>query len=98
MASVNLKDRRFEVVIYDQDMPDQDWRSAVTSLAATAPWSSILLLSPPGHPELWNEVQQGGHGMLNKPISEDGVESAVALAMARAKLSRNHSGRKISLA
>jgi CheY-like chemotaxis protein len=86
-ALQELQHRRFDVVIYDQDMPNEDWRLAVTSLAATAPWSSVLLLSPARQPELWNEViRQGGHDMLNKPISEDVVESAVALAMARTKL------------
>jgi DNA-binding NtrC family response regulator len=87
IALVNLQDQRFDVVIYDRDLSDQDWRPAVTSLAATAPWSSILLLSPLGHPELWNEViRRGGHDILGKPISEDAVESALGLAMARAKL------------
>jgi DNA-binding response OmpR family regulator len=86
-ALVNLQDQSFEVVIYDHDLPGQDWRSAVTTLANTAPSSSILLLSPLGHPELWNEViRRGGHDMLCKPISDESFESAVALAMARAKL------------
>ncbi len=94
VALVNLRDRRFDVVIYDQDMPGQDWRAAVTSLATTAPMSSILLLSPLGHPEIWNEViQRGGHDILSKPVSEGGIGSAVALAMARAKISwRRYNG------
>jgi DNA-binding NarL/FixJ family response regulator len=99
IALLKLQSRRFEVVIYDQDMLDQDWRSAVTSLATSAPLSSILLLSPRGHPELWNEViRRGGHDILSKPISEDGVESTVALAMARANSSRSRSSRKVSAA
>jgi DNA-binding NtrC family response regulator len=99
IALMNLRNRRFDVVIYDQDVPDQDWRVAVTSLATAAPWSSILLLSPLGYPELWNEViRRGGHDLLSKPISEDRVESAVALAMARAKSSRSRSNRRISAA
>jgi len=99
IALVNLQNRTFDVVIYDQHLPNQDWRLAVTSLAASAPLSSILLLSPRGHPELWNEViRRGGHDILSKPISEDGVESTVALAMARAKSSRSRSSRKVSTA
>jgi FixJ family two-component response regulator len=87
VALKDLRDRRFDVVIYDQDMPNEDWRLAVTSLAHTAPLSSILLLSPVRQPELWNEViRRGGHDMLSKPISDESVESAVALAMARTKL------------
>jgi len=86
-ALMNLQDQSFEVVIYDHELPDQDWRLAVTSLANTSPRSSILLLSRLGHPELWNEViRRGGHDMLCKPISKESFESAVALAMARAKL------------
>jgi len=59
-ALMTLRDRKFDVVIYAEDIPDQDWRSAVTSLATTAPLSSILLLSSRGHPELWNEVISAG--------------------------------------
>ena len=95
-ALLNLENQSFEVVIYDQDLPDQDWRQAVTSLATTAPWSSILLLSPLGHPELWNEViRRGGHDILYKPISEGGAESAIALAMARAKLRSSQDSRTV---
>lgn len=95
-ALMNLRDQKFEVVIYDHELPDQDWRLAVTSLANTTPSSSILLLSPLGHPELWNEViRRGGHDILCKPISDGGVESAVALAMARAKLTISRDKRRI---
>jgi len=95
-ALMNLQDQSFEVVIYDHELPDQDWRSAVTSLANTTPRSPILLLSPLGHPELWNEViRRGGHDILCKPISNEGFESAVALAMARAKLTSNLDKRRI---
>lgn len=96
IALKNLQDQTFDVVIYDRDMPGQDWRLAITSLAATAPWSTILLLSPLGHPELWNEVvRRGGHDILGKPISDDGVESALGLAMARAKLKSSLDKRKV---
>jgi DNA-binding NtrC family response regulator len=88
-ALMDLRDRRFDVVIYDQDLPDEDWRLAVTSLANTAPWSSVLLLSTGTQPELWNEViRRGGHDTLSKQISDDDVESAVAMAMARTKLKK----------
>jgi DNA-binding response OmpR family regulator len=90
-----LQDQSFEVIIYDQDLPHQDWRSAVTSLATTAPWSSILLLSPLGYPALWNEViRRGGHDILYKPISE-AAGSVVALAMTRAKLRSSLDRRRI---
>jgi DNA-binding NtrC family response regulator len=100
-ALMRLRDQSFEVVLYDQDLPNQNWRMAVTSLSTIAPWSSIVLLSPRGHPELWNEViRRGGHDILCKPISEEGAESALALAMARAKLRssqdrRGSGGRRI---
>ena len=95
-ALMNLQDQSFEVVIYDHELPDQDWRLAVTSLANTTPRSSILLLSPLGHSELWNEViRRGGHDILCKPISDESFESAVALAMARAKLTSSRDKRRI---
>lgn len=88
-ALTNLGRGRFDVVIYDQDMPSEDWRQAVTLLAQASPGSSILLLSTLRQPEIWNEViRKGGHDMLNKPISEDGAESTIALARARAKVNR----------
>jgi DNA-binding NtrC family response regulator len=89
LGLVHLGNQRFDVVIYDQDLPNQDWRMAVSSLAGMAPRSSILLLSPRGNPELWPEViRRGGHDMLSKPVSENGAESAVAMAIARAKMNR----------
>lgn len=94
-----LRKHGFDVIIYDQNLSDQDWRMAVTSLAAIAPWSSILLLSPRGHPELWNEViRHGGYDILGNPISEDGAESALGMAMARAQLRSSLDKRKMRLA
>jgi CheY-like chemotaxis protein len=88
-ALKNLPRGRFDVVIYDQDMPDEDWRGAVTSLAQASPGSSILLLSTLRQPEIWNEViRKGGHDILSKPVTEDGAESTIALARARAKVNR----------
>jgi len=89
LAVRKLQATPFDVVIFDQDLPHQNWGAAVGVLAQTSPESSIILLSTRRHPEVWNEViRNGGHDMLEKPISEEGAESSIALAMARAEVNR----------
>lgn len=89
VALSNLRENDFAVVIYDHDISGQDWRAAVSTLAHASPGSSILLMSTLRQPEIWNEVvRKGGHDMLSKPISEEGAESTIALARARAKVNR----------
>ena len=91
LALSNLHDSKFDVVLYDQDVPCQDWRAALTILAEASPGSSILLLSTLKQPELWHEViRRGGHDIVAKPVSDDGAESTIALALARARLSGRH--------
>lgn len=95
-ALLSLRDERFDVVIYDRELPQQDWRAAISALAQASPTSSILLLSPAIQPDLWSEViRKGGHDMIGKPVSEERAESTLALAMARAKLDRFSSSRKM---
>jgi DNA-binding NarL/FixJ family response regulator len=97
LALCELQDNRFDVVIYDQDMPCQDWRAAVPALAQASPRSSVLLLSTVRQAEIWNEVIRiGGHDMLTKPISEQVAESTLALARARAKVNRIRSARAVA--
>ena len=96
LALSSLEDGKFDVVIYDQDLPDQDWRGAIATLAQASPGSSILLLSTHRQPEIWNEViRTGGHDILTKPIAEDGAESTIALARVRAQLGRVRKDRKM---
>ena len=88
-ALLELRRSRCDVVLYDQDLPSGDWRIAVSLLAEACPRSSIILLTHLRQPELWNEViRRGGHDLLSKPIAEADAESTVALAIARAKLTR----------
>ena len=99
LALDNLHAHRFDVVIYDQDVPQEDWRTALPALAEASPRSSILLLSTLRQPDLWHEViRRGGHDMLIKPVTEEAAESTVALAVARARLGdprkRHLSGRR----
>jgi DNA-binding NtrC family response regulator len=89
LALSKLQAANFDVVIIDQDLPHQNWGASVGVLAQVSPGSSILLLSTRRHPEIWNEViRNGGHDMLEKPISEEGAESTIALARARALVNR----------
>ena len=86
-ALESLRDSRFDVIVYDQDLPAQDWRTAISALARTAPTSSILLLSRSVQLDLWNDVvRKGGHDVLIKPLAIQHAESTLALACARAKL------------
>ena len=97
LALRNLRDGRFDVVIYDHETPSHDWRTAVTVLAQASPGSSILLLSILRQPEIWNEViRKGGHDILSKPISEDSAtECTIALAKVRAKVQRILGDRRV---
>lgn len=88
-ALCELHHFRPDVVLYNQDLPSGDWRMAISTLAEAAPHSSIILLTRLRQPELWNEViRHGGHDLLSKPIAESDAESTVALAIARARLTR----------
>jgi DNA-binding NtrC family response regulator len=95
LALSKLQAASFDVVIFDQDLPHQNWGASVGVLAQISPGSSILLLSTRRHPEVWNEViRNGGHDMLEKPISEEGAESTIALARARAQVNRMRTSRE----
>jgi|SRR5579871_5638185 len=69
------------VVLCDRDLPQQDWWSAVESLAACPHRACILLVSKVADDYLWNEiVRRGGYDVLSKPLQQDELERAVRLA------------------
>ncbi len=69
------------LVLCDRDLPGQRWRAAVESLAAHRQPCCILLLSKVVDEYLRDEVvRSGGYDVLRKPLREDEVAHAVALA------------------
>ncbi len=69
------------IIIWDRDLPCDDWREVVSLLASLPHRPCVLLLSRVVDDYLWNEVVRcGGYDVLPKPLRE--VELARALRLA----------------
>ena len=69
------------VVLCDRDLPGEEWRRLVETLAASPQPSCILLLSKVVDEYLRDEVVgSGGYDVLRKPLREDEVAHAIRLA------------------
>jgi hypothetical protein len=69
------------IIIWDRDLPGQDWRKAVHLLAMLPHRPCVLLLSRVVDDYLWNEVVScGGYDVLSKPLRETDFVRTVRLA------------------
>jgi FixJ family two-component response regulator len=69
------------IIIWDRDLPSEDWRDVVHTLAALPQRPCVLLLSRVVDDYLWNEVVRvGGYDVLSKPLKEAEVVRVVRLA------------------
>jgi CheY-like chemotaxis protein len=69
------------VIVFDRDLPGEDWRRALPRLAALPQTICVLLASPVADPYLWLEVSRhGGDDVLAKPCKTAEVDRAVAFA------------------
>ena len=69
------------VVLCDRDLPGEEWRRVVETLAASPQPSCILLLSKVVDDYLRDAVVgSGGYDVLRKPLREDEVAHAIRLA------------------
>jgi len=69
------------IIIWDRDLPGQDWRNVVHALASLPQRPCVLLLSRVVDDYLWNEVVRvGGYDVLSKPLKEAEVQRVVRLA------------------
>lgn len=70
------------VILYDRDLPETDWRTAVRSLAALPHRPVVILISKVADEYLWNEVFRiGGFDILARPLRIEEVRRAVGLAL-----------------
>jgi DNA-binding NtrC family response regulator len=74
--------QEFSAILYDRDLRLlQGWRDGFQTLAATAPASCLILVSPDKDDQLWQEVIQcGGYDVLTKPFQEKRVVRSVRAA------------------
>jgi FixJ family two-component response regulator len=69
------------IIIWDRDLPGEDWRDVVHLLATLPHRPCVLLLSRVVDDYLWNEVVRfGGYDVLSKPLKEAEVLRVVRLA------------------
>jgi FixJ family two-component response regulator len=69
------------IIIWDRDLPGEDWRDVVHLLATLPHRPCVLLLSRVVDDYLWNEVVRfGGFDVLSKPLKEAEVLRVVRLA------------------
>lgn len=69
------------IIIWDRDLPCEDWRDEVHKLSSLPHKPCVLLLSRVVDDYLWNEVVScGGYDVLAKPLKDVDVVRAVRLA------------------
>jgi DNA-binding NtrC family response regulator len=66
--------RKFQVVAFDRDLPDQQWRTVITNMKAASPRSCFLLISAVNDDYLWREVLRcGGYDVIPRPLEAETV-------------------------
>lgn len=68
----------FELILCDCNQPEDHWRGVMKRLAVCSPRSCIVLVSPVSDDYLRRDVlQQGGHGVLVRPLCEESALHSV---------------------
>jgi CheY-like chemotaxis protein len=71
------------VIVFDRDLPGEDWRRALPRLAALPHTACVLLASAVADEYLWQEVSRhGGDDLLAKPWKSAEVRRVAAFAAA----------------
>jgi DNA-binding NarL/FixJ family response regulator len=74
-------ERHFDVILCDSNQAGFPWREVMEQLARNSPDSRILLVSPANDDFVWRDVfQQGGYGVLTRPMREAEVLHAIGAA------------------
>lgn len=77
------------VILYDRDWPDAEWRTSVHTFARAAQRACVILASRVADDYLWQElVRCGGYDLVPKPLREEDVTRALALAVSYWKSAR----------
>jgi DNA-binding NtrC family response regulator len=72
----------FDLILCDRYQPGHPWREVMKGLAARAPRSCVLLISPVNDDQLWSDVlQQGGYDILIRPLREKAVLRSIDAAV-----------------
>ncbi len=76
-----LRQRPFPIVLCDRDLPGEDWRAVVSTIAAMPAVASVLLASPVVDEYLWAEViKHGGYDVVAKPFEAEQLQRTVTFA------------------
>ena len=80
-ARESLRRAKPQIILIDRKIDGEDWRYAVSSLAAASSGACVLLMSQVTDDYLWNEVvTNGGFDVLRKPLTESEILRNVKLA------------------
>jgi DNA-binding NtrC family response regulator len=80
-AVEHLTQHRTAVVICERDVPDTDWKQALTQLAELADSPLLIVTSRWADDYLWAEVLNlGGYDVLMKPFDQTEVVRVISLA------------------
>lgn len=73
--------KRPTILVYDRDLSDGDWRTAMSKLIALYPSIYVLLASTVTDQYLWNEViRYGGYDVVLKPFRAEEMRRTVNFA------------------
>jgi two-component system response regulator HydG len=76
-----VQEKHYDVVLCDRNQPGFPWREVMERLADHSPHSRILLLAPVTDDYLWRDVvQQGGYGVLTRPLHESDALHTISVA------------------
>lgn len=76
-----VREERFEVILCDRNQYGYPWREVVENLAWNSPRSRILLVCPAPDDYLWPDVvEQGGYGVLTRPLREADAQHTIGVA------------------
>lgn len=83
-----LDTKRPPILIYDRDLPEIEWRTALLDLIARHHGICILLASTVMDQYLWNEViLHGGYDVVLKPFRAESLNRTVTFASTGMELS-----------
>jgi DNA-binding NtrC family response regulator len=66
------------IILYDRELPQENWREAVSSFTRLTPRPCLVLLSRNTDKNLWDElIRCGGFDLLRTPVEPDALVRTV---------------------
>jgi DNA-binding NtrC family response regulator len=82
-AIVRQQQEPLPIILYERELPERDWRQAVSSFSRLTPRPCVILLSRGYDQNLWDElVRCGGFDLLRIPIDRNAVIQTVSAGWA----------------